>query len=191
CTRPSLMNWLDSTKNTTIMSTTSMSEIMLISGSSRRRGLRFMTSRSDRATSDARRSFAGLAFERIGEPNGVLLHRDDDAVDFAPQESIRDERRNGDHEARRGTDERLGDAAGERARITHAAGLNRIEGLDDAGDGAEQSQERRHPGDRAERVEKPFELVDHVTARVFEALYEHLARAVTVLETRRQDPTER
>src|SRR5690349_18257634 len=103
CTRPSLMNWLESTKNTTIMSTTSMSEIMLISGSSRRRGLRFMASPCDGATADARRGFARLrAFERIGEPNGVLLHRDHDAIDFAAQKSIRDQRRNRNHETRRG-----------------------------------------------------------------------------------------
>src|SRR6185295_16888812 len=108
-TRPSLMNWLDSTKNTTIMSTTSMSEIMLISGSSRRRGFKFMASRSDGGTPDAGRGLARVrAFEGVGETDGVLFHRDDDAIHLAAQEAIRDQRRDRDHEAGRRTDQRLG-----------------------------------------------------------------------------------
>src|SRR5262245_66214368 len=96
CTRPSLMNWLDSTKNTTIMSTTSMSEIMLISGSSRRRGFKFMASRSDRAApAHAWRGLARVrAFERVGEKDGVLLHRDDDALQLAGQEAVGNQCRN-------------------------------------------------------------------------------------------------
>src|SRR5262245_60856404 len=97
-TRPSSMNWLVRVKNTTIISTTSMSEIMLISGSSRRRGLKFTGGCSSGAGRAAHGRLRGL--ERIGETDRVLLHRDDDAIHLAPEEPVREERRDRDDEAR-------------------------------------------------------------------------------------------
>src|SRR6185436_20715683 len=188
-TRPSSMNWLVRVKKTTIISTTSMSEIMLISGSSRRRGLKFTVRDASGAGGAAHRGLRRL--ERIGEADGVLLHRDDDAIHLALQEPVGKERRNGDDETRGGADERFGDAARQRPRIAHAARLNGVERLDDAGDGAEEPEERRHRRDGPERVEEAFELVNDVTARVREPFHHRFARAMPVVEPRSEHTAER
>src|SRR2546430_13131409 len=61
---------------------------------------------------------------------------------FRSQVTIEDEGGNGDAQAGDGADQRLGDAAGECARVAHAARLDDVEGADDAGHGAEQAQQR-------------------------------------------------
>ena len=128
------MNVDDSMKKMTSSSAMSISEIRLISGSSfGRRVCIFMRAR------DAV-GFAGLRLgaQRIGERHRDLFHVDDDAFHLAAQIAVGDERRNGDRQAARGGDQRFGDAAGEQARIAHAAEHDGVERADDAGDGAEQ-----------------------------------------------------
>src|SRR5690348_12738242 len=182
-------------KNTTSSSTTSMSETTLISGSSGGRpGLRFTARVPWRAGSGCRRR-AALArprrLERVGHADRLLLHLHDDALDPAAQVAVENERRDGDAQTRDRTDERLGDAAREGAGITHAAGLDGVEGADDAGHGAEQAEQRRHAGDRAERIDEALELVHHVAAGILEALHEDLARPVAVGKTGGEQPAER
>ena len=53
---------------------------------------------------------------------------DDDAVDAAAQIAVGDQRGNRDAEARGRGHQRLGDAAGEHARVAHAAGVDGVEG---------------------------------------------------------------
>src|SRR5215472_13713045 len=181
-------------KNTTSSSTTSISETTLISGSSWRRGLRFIAKRAARSRhvhGRRRGAFArACRLERVRHADGVLFHFHDDAVDAPAQVTIGNECRDRHAQARRGRDQRLGDAARERARIAHAACLDGVECADDAGHRAEQPEERRDPRDRAERVEKPLQLVHHVPAGILEALHQHLARTVAVREPGREQPPE-
>src|SRR5258708_24311523 len=61
-----------------------------------------------------------------------------------------EERDEGDEEAERGGDERLGDAAGDAPGIDQALIAEQLEGADHAGDSAEQSQQRRGGDDGLE-----------------------------------------
>src|SRR5215467_5936896 len=102
-------------KNTTSSSTTSMSETTLISGSSWRRGLRFIANRAARSRDvhGGRRGALARArrLERIRHADGVLFHLHDDAVDAAAKVAIGDQRRDRDAQPRGGRDQRFGDAA--------------------------------------------------------------------------------
>src|SRR5689334_11125424 len=102
-TRPSSVKWLESMRNTTSTSTTSMNEISVMSTSSVHRGLRFMGASGLPAR--LRR------FQLVGEANGVLLDLDHDLVDLGTQGAMRQQRRDSDDETRSGRDERLADAA--------------------------------------------------------------------------------
>src|SRR6266513_1008413 len=191
CTRrrPSSLNRLDRMKNTTSSSTTSISDTTLISGSSWRRGLRFTA--CPLGGGRRRGPFAQpRRFQRVRHADRVLLHLHHDAIDPAAQVTIEDEGGNGDAQAGDGADQRLGDAARECARVAHAARLDGVEGADDAGHGAEQAQERRHAGDRAERVDEALELVHHVAPGVLEPLHQELAWAVPVGESGGQESAE-
>jgi len=123
--------------------------------------------------------------------NRLLLHLHHDAIDPATQVAVEGQGGNRDAQTGDGTDQRLGDAARKRARVAHAAGLNGVEGADDAGHGAEQAEQWRHAGDRAERVEKALEFVHHVPPGVLETLHQDLARPVTVGESGGQEFAER
>src|SRR5262249_30978577 len=100
-------------KNRTSTSSTSTSEITLISGSSLERLCSFIRNSAD----DAR---ALLLREQVQETNRFLLDGDDQAVDAAAQIAVRDQRRNGDREARGRRDQRLGDAARKHGRVANA-----------------------------------------------------------------------
>src|SRR5881275_136455 len=78
----------------------------------------------------------------------------------------------------------------ESARIAHAARFDGVEGADDSGDRAEQSQERRDSGDGAECIKEALELVHHVPPGVLETLHQHVARPVAVGETGREESAE-
>src|SRR5256886_1562892 len=121
--------------------------------------------------------------ERIRHADRVLLHLHHDALDPPAQVAIEDERRDGDAKARHGADQGLGDAARERARIAHAARFDGVEGADDSGDRAEQSQERRDSGDGAERIKEALELVHHVAPGVLETLHQRSEEHTSELQS--------
>src|SRR6185437_16830925 len=110
---------------------TSIRETTLISGSSWRRGFRFMTGRGLSGGGRAPAANAG-SFDRIGHAHRLLLHLHHDALDPAAKIAVGEERRDGHTEACRGGDQRLGDATGENPWITPAARLDGVEGADDA-----------------------------------------------------------
>src|SRR5262245_20716646 len=91
-------------------STTSMSEVMLSSGSSLRpaRLPRFMC--SPRV----------MLFERLHYFDGFFFHVDDQIVLPPPQESLGDERRNRHRQPRRRGDQGFGNPARHRSGIAHA-----------------------------------------------------------------------
>src|SRR6185437_1115391 len=94
CTRnrPSSVNRLESMKNTTSSNTTSMRETTLISGSSWRRGFRFMGGSCHRHRRGAGRTEVThlRRFESVGHAHGVLFYPDHDAVYPAAQIAVRD-----------------------------------------------------------------------------------------------------
>ena len=100
-------------KKITISSTTSMSEVMLSSGSSGLRGLRSIARDPGVGPPAARL----LLFQQLDELHRFLLHLHHEPLDPATQVAIADQRRNGDEQSRRRRNERFGDAAGEDARI--------------------------------------------------------------------------
>src|ERR1700685_3015833 len=99
-TRPSWLKVVETMKNMSSTSSTSMKLIRLISGSSRRPCWRRFTS------SNPRREIAAL-IQRIDQLHRFLFHADHETLDLAAQESIGDERGNGHGKARGGRDQRL------------------------------------------------------------------------------------
>jgi hypothetical protein len=75
----------------------------------------------------------------IKQARGRDLHIHGDHLQPAHEVVVQDRRRDGDEHARRGGDERLGDAAGDDGGAAGAGGREVAEGLDDADDGAEQA----------------------------------------------------
>ena len=124
--------------------------------------------------------------DSVGHPHRVLLHLHHDAFNFAAQVAVGDERGDGDAQTGDRGDQRFGDTAGQRTGIAHAARLNGVERANDAGDGAEQAEQRRDAGDGAERVDKTLELIDHVAAGILQALHENLTRPMAVRQSRRE-----
>src|ERR1700677_4633059 len=160
-TRPSWLKVVETMKNMSSTSSTSMKLITLISGSSRRPCWRRFTSSSPRG------EVAALV-QRVDQLHRFLFHADHQPLDFAAQVPIGDERGNGHGEARGGRDQRLADAPGKRSRIAEPVRGDGVEGVDDAGHGAEEAEERCDRGDRAEGIEEALELVHDVPAAVLE-----------------------
>src|ERR1700691_3215680 len=142
-TRPFWVKVVDTMKKMSSTSSTSMKLITLISGSSRRLCWRRFTSSSPRG------EIAALV-QRVDQLHRFLFHADHQPLDFAAQVPIGDERGNGHGEARGGRDERLADAAGERSRVAEPVRGDGVEGVDDAGHGPEEPEERRDGGDRSQ-----------------------------------------
>ncbi len=63
--------------------------------------------------------------------------------------------------------------------------------MDDAGDGSEQPQQRRHRRDRAEGIEEAFQIVNHVAAAILQALHHDFPRFVAVGQSDGQQLAER
>jgi hypothetical protein len=56
---------------------------------------------------------------------------------------------------------------------------------------AEQTEQRRHSRDRAQTVQKSFQLVDHVAAAVLEPFHHQRARPIAIGESDRQQLAQR
>src|SRR5260221_129654 len=99
--------------------------------------------------------------EGIDEAGAEPLHLVHD-LGLALREVVEGEERDeGDEEAERGGDERLGDAAGDAPGIDQALIAEQLEGADHAGDSAEQSQQRRGGDDGLEHPQPaPQRLLD-------------------------------
>ena len=70
----------------------------------------------------------------------------DDAPRLAREERVQQQRGDRDDQAELGRDQRLGDAAGERLDVARAEHRDQLEGVDDAGHRAEQTEQRRRRG---------------------------------------------
>src|SRR3954462_12330459 len=129
-------------------SSTSISGMKLISGSSRPRiPRRFM--------------LLALLVREVDELDRLLLHLDHERVDLGAEVAVEDHRGDRDDEAHRRVVQRDGDALRELDGIGRRRAL-RAEDLDHADDRAEQAEQRRHGGDGAECREEALEVVrDH------------------------------
>jgi len=107
------------------------------------------------------------------------------------QVAVGEQRWNRDDQAGRGRNERLTDTARQCARVTDTRLRNRVEGRDHPGHGAEQSEQGRHGGNRAERVQEPLEFVDHVPSGILDHLFHDLAPMIAVGKPRGQHPAQR
>ena len=87
-----------------------------------------------------------------------------DALDARLEVVVEDDRDDGDGEAERRGDQRLGDAGGDHREAAAAHDRHVVEGLDDADDGAEQADERRAAADRAEHPQRPLERLELLEA---------------------------
>src|SRR5262245_55305766 len=95
---------VDTMKNRTRTSSTSTSEITLISGSSLDRLCSFIRDSEDPRTL--------VLQQRVDEVDCLLLDQHDESLDAPAQVAVCDQRRNRDREAGRGRDQGFGDAAG-------------------------------------------------------------------------------
>src|SRR5688572_22246285 len=179
----SRMKVVDTMRNRTSTSSTSTSEITLISGSSLERFCSFI------GYSKYTRPL--LMQQRLDEASRLLLDPDYQSVDATAQIAVRDQRGDGDRQTRSGRDQGLGNAACEHGRVRHAVRGDRRERADHAGHGAEQAEQRRDRGDRAERAQVPLEVVNGVAPAVFDDFSEHFARSVPVGEAGREHLPER
>src|SRR5687767_6494211 len=139
----SRMKVVETMRNSTSTSSTSTSEITLISGSSLERFCSFIDD------SEYARALL-MVQQRLDEPHRLLFDPHDQSLDAPAQIAVRDQRRNRDGQTRGRCDQCFRDAAGEHSRIRDAVGGNGRERADHARHGAEQPEERRDRGDRAE-----------------------------------------
>src|SRR5690606_29126550 len=104
----------DTMKNSTRTSSTSTSETTLTSGSSFARVLSLIGHSQEIRPVVLR--------QRVEKLDRLLLHLHHEPVDLAAQIAVADQSRNRDDQARRGRDQRLGDAARKHRRIADALG---------------------------------------------------------------------
>src|SRR3984885_5983800 len=109
-TRPSWLKVVETMKNMSNTSSTSMKLITLISGSSRRPCWRRFTSSSPRCENAA-------LVQRVDQPHRFLFHADHQALDLAAQVPIGDERGNGHGETYTLQHDALSPALQERLRV--------------------------------------------------------------------------
>src|SRR5262252_1645791 len=151
-------------------SSTSINGMKLISGSSRAR--------------PARRSIwlcplLALAVRELDQLDRLLLHLERQAVDFGAKVAIEDHARDSHDQPECGVIQRDRDAVRELDRV-RAGGSLRAENLDHADNGAEQSEQRRHRGNRTESSEKSVEIVSDDVSDFFDRLLHHRARTLDV-----------
>src|SRR5688500_14997049 len=103
----------------------------------------------------------------VDQLGGPQLHLDHVGVDLVLEMAIEDERRYGDGDAEGGVVQRNGDAVRELLRIGAGRRL-RAEDLDHADHRAEQAEQRRGGGDRAQRGQEALELVRHAAPRLLD-----------------------
>src|SRR2546423_1038182 len=122
-----------------ITSSTSINGMKLISGSSRERvPRRFMPCPRSRS--------AALAVREVDQLDRLLLHFDDQRVNFRAEMAVENHARNGDDQAHGRVVQGDRNALRELNRIGACRGL-RAENFDHADDRAEKPQQRRHRGD--------------------------------------------
>src|SRR5689334_7935040 len=188
-------NVVVNTKNIKSVSTTSISEITLISkSSSRRPELMRMTAsarRSCYAYGRWRRSTFTDRCELVGKQVHLAFHFDDELDDASAEIAMENVRRNRDAQTRGRAHQGLADAAGHLHRIADAADHHREEHLDETEHRAEETQQRTDQRDGAERVEKALQPIHDVTAGVLDALLDDLARPIAHRQRRREQLAER
>src|SRR6185503_2321252 len=174
----SCMKVVETMRNSTRTSSTSTSEMTLISGSSLERFCSFID----------HSKYAGLTGpllimqHRLDEAHRLLFDPHDQSLDAPAQITVRNQRRNRDRQTRGRGDQRFRDAAREHSRVRYAVGRDGRERANHARHGAEQTEQRRDGGNRAERAQVALELVDDVASRVFDDFFEHVTRGVPIRE---------
>src|SRR6188474_48139 len=171
----SRMNVVETMRNSTRTSSTSTSEITLISGSSLERFCSFID----------RPKYTGSAGplvmqQRLDEAHRLLLDPHDQTFDAPAQIAVGDQRRYRDRQARGRGHQRLRDAAGEHGGVRNTVSRDGSERTNHARHRAEQAKQRRDGGDGAERAQVTLELVNGVTPRILDGLFEHFARCVPI-----------
>src|SRR5438477_11254351 len=129
---------VDTMKNRTSTSSTSTSEMTLISGSSLERLCSFIA--------DSKHARALMLQQRLDEADSFLFDLDDEAVDAATQEPVRDQRRNGHRETGGRGNQGFRNTARQDRRIADALRRDSRERANHAGHGAEQAEQRRDRG---------------------------------------------
>src|SRR5687767_12513484 len=180
----SRMKVVETMRNSTSTSSTSTSEITLISGSSLERFCSFIDH------SEYTRPLL-MVQQRLDEAHRLLFDPHDQCLDAPAQVAVRDQRRNRDRQARGRCDQRFRDAAGEYGRIRHTVGGDGRERANHARHGAEQPEQRRNRGDRAERAQVTLQLVNGMAPRVLDDLFQQVALRVPVSQARGQHLPER
>src|SRR6185436_4669028 len=143
----SCMKVVETMRNSTSTSSTSTSEMTLISGSSLERLCSFID----------HSKYSGLTGpllkvqQRLDEAHRLLFDPHDQSLDAPAQIAVRDQRRNRDRQACGRRDQCFRDAVGEHRRVRDTVGRDGSERVNHARHGAEQPEQRRNGGDRAER----------------------------------------
>src|SRR5690349_6278910 len=131
----SRMNVVETMRNSTSTSSTSTSEMTLISGSSLVRLCSFIDN------SEYTRPLL-MVQQRLDEAHRLLFDPHDQAFDAPAQIPVCDQRRNRDRQACGRRDQRFGDAPGQHCGIRHAVVRDRRERADHAGHRAEKPKQR-------------------------------------------------
>src|SRR5260221_1267229 len=158
-------------------SSTSISGMKLISGSSRPRVPRRFILRT---------ASLALGVREIDELDGLLLHFHDQAVDLAAEIAVEDHRWNGDDQAHRRVVEGDRNALRELDRVRRSRAL-RPEDLDHPDHGAEEAQQRRHRGDRPQCRQATIEVVRYHAADFFDRLLHYGPRRLYVGQARSEE----
>jgi len=134
----------------------------------------------------------GTIGEEVLEAQAEGLEVGDDLLHGGRQQEVTDHAEQRDRETERGVVHRLGDAFGEhllairRRRVADAA-----ERLDEAGDGAEQTDERRDVRERPQRTDARLHFGDRVGHRLFHRLGDGRFTAVEPIEAGLGDARDR
>ena len=121
-----------------------------------------------------------LALEVEESECGLLLDGAE-ASESSAEEGVCEEGRDGGGEPGFGGDEGLGDAGGEECGVAAAVEGDELEGVDHAGDGAEESEEGCGGGADGDEGEEPFESCVGVEGGLVERLLEVVGWEVGVL----------
>src|SRR5262245_48087749 len=132
----SCMKVVETMRNSTSTSSTSTSEMTLISGSSLERLCSFI----DHSVYAGHTGSLLIMQHRLDEAHRFLFDPHDQSLDAPAQVAVRDQRGNCDRQARSRRDQCFRDAAGEHGRVRHAVGRDSRERADHARHGTEQAE---------------------------------------------------
>ena len=118
--------------------------------------------------------------QRVDKFHGFFFHAYHQALDFASQKPISDQRGNRDRQPRGRRDERFANSAGQYPRVADSIGGNCIERMNDPRDRTEQTKQRRNRSNGAQRVEEALQFVHHVPAAVLQPFHDQRTRLVAV-----------